>query len=483
MLSTMNFCTEDMIASASAVAAPNSLAKRLHHEAFNSSGDATLAVSAAAPASCGNQKPIDNKRRRNSKSRTLPPRSPVSAEICTDEQWARLVAHLHAEADTSVPEEGDRDVRRVLLRFAKSTLDKEQWDFAVSVMTYETPRLPGEKKHDGKIINMRKEEMQCLLRLFFGHDALKVIEALIKSRKGWARERGIFPVLAGLVSVLWRRVDRPVGISEASGFFLRDSNQNYGATDKLWEAMDGTGELWPSAMPGNKPRQCSPVAEGIASSCSIISSGGACLSDITNACGASGAAFNDMATSGNDDEGETTSIMVPGHRTYSLTTGLIPDHSSPDENPGIISNNAAQHKDMTKQQVFDQWQLGDEATVDQTNDIDLHDFIAEFDATAPDHDHWWVSPMFNSTQGAHAEGTTGTLSTTDSGYTLTAMTHNLATLVSGNHQAPLGDSAPNCKLAHLGQIRPVMGEVFISPMDYDLFTLSELEVMFSDNNM
>ena len=264
-------------------------------------------------------------------------------------------------------------------------------------MTLEVSRPPEEKNHFGKIIKMRKEEMQCLLRLLCGSDALEVIEALIESRKGWARKPGVFPVLAGVVSVLWRRLDRPVGISEASGFFRRDVNQNYVAADAFWEAIDGTGESWPPAMRGNKLRQLSPAAAGIASSSS--GSDGACHSEITNAFGMAGAAVNNMAPTGDDDEGETTSIMVPGHRTYSLTTGLIVDRNRSDEYPGIISNDVAQAGDMTQQQAFEQWPLGYEALADQNSDIDLHDLLAEFD-DAPSFDNMWDSPGFNT---AHLE--------------------------------------------------------------------------------
>ena len=66
-----------------------------------------------------------------------------------------------------------------------------------------------------------------------------------------------------------------------------------------------------------------------------------------------------MAPTGDDDEGETTSIMVPGHRTYSLTTGPhCRSQSYRMSNPGIISNDVAQAGDMTQQQAFEQWAAG-----------------------------------------------------------------------------------------------------------------------------
>ena len=108
----MSFSADETVASASAVAVPHSGAKRLHHEAFSSiSDDATPTATAAAAASCGSQLPTRSKRRRNSSSPAPPPKSPVPKKVCSDEQWAQLVAHLHAEADTVAPEEGDADVR------------------------------------------------------------------------------------------------------------------------------------------------------------------------------------------------------------------------------------------------------------------------------------------------------------------------------------------------------------------------------------
>ena len=213
----------------------------------------------------------------------------------------------------------------------------------------------------------------------------------------------------------------------------------------------------------------------------------ACHSEITNAFGPAGSAVNNMAPTGDGDEGETTSIVVPGHRTYSLTTDLIVDHNRCDEYPGIISTDVAQAGDMTQQQAFEQWPLGYEALADQNSDIDLHDLLAEFDYV-PSFDNMWDSPGFITAhlQGAaHAAGTCNALAVADSDEAFATMAHHLADPALGDHQALLGDDAPAyCELDHLDHFPSVMGEqAFVSSVDYDLFTTQELEEMFSGGAM